>query len=76
MKTYVVKCVYITSDMSAADIREARVRATPRYVKGIKALREYCGGHLTRWNNVYPSSAGRTYYSAQNSGYQYYAYSL
>lgn len=76
MKTYVVRCVYITSDMSTADMCEAGFRAMPRYVKGIKALREYCGGHLTRMNNVYPSPAGRTYYSAHYNGCRYYAYSL
>lgn len=76
MKTYVVKCAYITSDMGMVDVHRAMQRATPQYVQGLRALREYCGGHLTRWNNVYPSPAGRTYYSAQNSGCQYYAYSL
>ena len=74
MKTYEVKRIRVTSTMTPEQYNEAMFRATPYYCKGIKALREYCGSTLHRWNNYYPT--GRTVYSATNGNVDYLAISI
>lgn len=65
MNTYRVKRVMLNKANNAVGYQNAVINASVVYCKGIKELRQYCGGHLHRQGSGYFGANGNIEYVAE-----------
>lgn len=65
MNTYRVKRVMLSKANGAAEYQNVVINTPVVYCKGIKELRQYCGGHLHRQGSGYFGVNGNIEYVAE-----------